>query len=177
MRETGLGRLAGDVDDAAALALADHPAGGVLGTQKRSLEVHVQDRVPLVFRQFGAGGYQVADPGVVHQDVQAPEALDGVRHRGLDLGLVAHVKRECVRDSAPVPDALHHGLHGIRGSNVPVGHVFVRRLPKVRDHYAGAAFGQLGGDAFAEPAGAAGSGNERNLAAQIVVLHGADFSR
>ena len=136
----------------------------MLGAQEGPLEVHVQYCVPLVFRQFSAGGDQVSDAGVVDQDVQAAEALDGVFHRRLDLGLDAHVKRESFGDAAPVPNALHHGPHRVRGSNVMIGHVFARRFAQVRDQHAGAALGQLRSDAFAQAARPSGAGNERDLA-------------
>ncbi|KAF0648181.1 hypothetical protein K701_19905 [Streptomyces fradiae ATCC 10745 = DSM 40063] len=74
-----------DVDDPSAAALVDHAAGGVLGAQERSGEVHVEDVPDGLVGDVEEGG-RGAGAGVVDQHVdpaQLPrEVVDGVCRAG-----------------------------------------------------------------------------------------------
>ena len=79
-----------DVHDAAR-ALLDHRAQHVLRDQERSLQVDVDDAVPLVDRQL-VREPAAADAGSVHEHIDAPVAVARGADRRLDERLVAHVE-------------------------------------------------------------------------------------
>src|SRR5690606_28173665 len=93
MRHAGFRGLGGDVDDAPATALGDHRLRSVLGAQERAAQVDPEHRVPFLDIHVHDGLHQVADAGVVDEDVDAAEALhDPCDHR-LDLAFLQHVQR------------------------------------------------------------------------------------
>jgi hypothetical protein len=55
-----------------------------------ALQVHFDDRVPLLFRH-GEHHPVPQDPGVVHDDVEATEVVDGLAHQLLGSRPVADV--------------------------------------------------------------------------------------
>ena len=168
-RERRLGRLRGDIDDLATAALRDHGAGTVLGAQERAAQVDPQHRVPFGHFNIDQRLHQVADAGVVDQNVEAAEMPDGLRDHGLDLGFLQHIHRqgdavatarsELGADQGQLLVTAHRaGRHFRAAALADVG----------QDHLA--AFGQQSaGDTFAQAAAASGAGDQGDLAFQFRV--------
>jgi hypothetical protein len=99
-----------DVDDRAA-PLLEHLAADELAQQEQRIEVDVDDPTEVVDRLvLGCDGR--ADAGVVHQHVDATEALDGGGDEGLEISIDGHIARH--RDCARQP--LDEGLEAIESA-------------------------------------------------------------
>jgi hypothetical protein len=71
----------------------DHVRDHVAADDEGALEVDVEHRVPLLLRQL-MGEAVGADAGVVEEEVDAAEALDGLLDRSLDRRVVTDVGHE-----------------------------------------------------------------------------------
>src|SRR5665647_3344649 len=85
----------GDVDDATARPALHHVAGGRLRGKERPFQVHAEDEVVVLLAHVEERLADL-DAGVVHQDVEVAEGLDGGGHealgfRGHGAGAVAAV--------------------------------------------------------------------------------------
>ena len=72
-----------DVDDRTATGLL-HLRHNSFDAEKHPGQVHVENRAPVVER-IVLEQAEVHDPGVVHQDIQAPEGLDRQRDSGVPV--------------------------------------------------------------------------------------------
>ena len=95
-------RHRGDVDDRAA-ALGHHGTGGMFAAQERAAQVDAHQALPVLKRQVLQRG-TAGDAGVVHQDVQAPEALHRRCQTVLHLPLIADVDHGSSRLAAGTAD-------------------------------------------------------------------------
>ena len=86
-------RHRGDVDDAAAAAF-EHRAAEVAAQQERSEQVDIHHPPPLRGAQ-PLGRHDVADAGVVDEDIGCAESFGRRCHRVLHEGLVGHITCEC----------------------------------------------------------------------------------
>src|SRR5690606_39453127 len=147
------GDVGTDVDDAGALAQVRH---GGAGDQQRSEDVDVE---LLAIERFAGvlDPGELVDAGVVHHDVQPPEAVDGRLDQRFDLGLVADVRR--------------HG-HGRAAGRFDVGDHLVRAVlvGGVIDHDLRAVGGETAGNAGADALG--GTGHEGDFVFQLVHVWG-----
>ena len=91
---------AGNVDDGAA-AVASHFGDGGLGAEEHALGVYVEDVVPKLFGGV-LDAHLPVDAGVVDQDVQLAESLDGGADGGVPVVLAGDVQAD--------EDALSAGL-------------------------------------------------------------------
>ena len=101
------------VEDVAAPALA-HVAEHRLSAQEHRLEVDRDVEVPQFLGDLRYGG-GAGDPGVVDQDVDRAEAVDGLRHHRLHRRLVGDVGGDGQRLVAERPDLPGHRLYLGRG--------------------------------------------------------------
>ena len=144
-------RMGGDravVDDApAARLLRFHDPDGFLGAQEHAGEIDVDDLPPGLERQLLERHRRRPDPGIVEQDVEAPEGRLGLGEQRLDGLRVAHVGRD---------------RQALRPDRVAGGRGLVELvLPPARQHDRVALPHQGQGDGFADPG--AGTGDEGDL--------------
>jgi hypothetical protein len=92
-REAHRSRARRDVDDPAAVL---HPTCGFLKGEERSLRVQCECRVEFLLGDLGYG-MRLKQGRVVHQNIEASEALEG-----------------CLEQAANVRDLAHIGLHSHR---------------------------------------------------------------
>jgi len=127
---------------------------GRLGGDEHTGEIGVDHRPPLRDAEV-FGSLADADPGIVHQDVEAAEAGDGRAHHGLGEGLVGDVD-------------LHRRGRRAEGRDLLQRRGVLGRIAR-GDHDLGPGAGQALGDPQADAAVAAG--DERRLAGQVEQLH------
>jgi hypothetical protein len=87
----------------------DHGREDRSAAEKRRAGVDAHHQVEA----FGGGFHHVAPehgPGVVHEDVDAPEPIDGPRHHRLDLRFVADVEFDRQRLGAQRRDLVGDGV-------------------------------------------------------------------
>ena len=99
------------------MALVDHHAGDLLGQEEGGLEVDVQDSVPVVHGVGEEVAGAAGDAGVVVEDVDAAEALDGGCDQPIEVGQVRDVGLDGQRTAAGRLD-LAGGLLGQLGAQV-----------------------------------------------------------
>ena len=73
-----------DVHDTAAMAALDHVSAGRLGGEEGALEIDSEHQVVVLLRDIDERLADL-DPGVVDQDVEAAEGLDGGADEALGL--------------------------------------------------------------------------------------------
>ena len=145
-----------DVDDDAAVAGRDHVLEHFAGGQHAAGEVHPDDLVPFVELEIPHVGGGAADAGVVDEDVDAAEGVDGLLH-GVDDVL------------------LFEDVHGDGESLAPHGFELLDGRVQVLLVTGGQAddgpfFHEALGDGLADARAAAG--DEGHLVFQSVVSHG-----
>ena len=140
--------VGGDVDDAA-LAETPHHRDGRLGAEGVPLDVDAPNGVPAFLAGIGHGVVET-DGGVVHQNIQPPEALYRAPDEGLGLGLALHPGFHEKNLASPRPDLLSHLA---AAGAVPVGKGHPRPLRHKQPHRR-----------FANAGGA--TGDRRHLAVQ-----------
>ena len=157
VRLAGLGPPAEDrgvVDHGAAVALGDHLPQHGPGAAERAGQRDVEDPLPLVVGHVQDGG-GAAEAGVVDEDVDAAESLDGGLGERADLGFVGDVA----------------GLRGDPAGAVAGGELIAGRgqpaLVLVAEHDLGALGQAAPGDRGAD-AGAGRGGDHDDLAGQQV---------
>jgi hypothetical protein len=103
----------GDVDDAASLPLLDHPAASGSATEKLALEVHAQNRVPVLFTHINDATVE-PEARYVYQCVQfAVGVCCGCDH-GVDLRAFGHVDLGCPGRTTGSRDLSRNGLGPIQ---------------------------------------------------------------
>jgi hypothetical protein len=142
-----LGGYRGHAGDRAALALA-HVRHQSLAEVEHAAQVDVEHRIP-VLRGDVHELQRLGDAGVVDQDVDMAERLDGAVGRLLAAVAVGHVAREAAVLSAEA-----------------LGRVVRRAFVEVDDRDAGAVLGKQPRRSEADPARARGTGNDRHLAGE-----------
>jgi hypothetical protein len=118
-----------------------------LAAQKHSLEIDIDDRVPIFFRVV-KGGTANGAACVVHQHVNVFPFSQRLRNRALYIALAAHIRLNRVRFGARLLDQFH-GFAGLVQKNVSHNQSAARP-------------GQANADSLAQAAAA--SGHERGLA-------------
>ena len=101
----------GEVDDDAAAPPAQVGEDS-LTEEHHALEVDGEDAVPLLLGHV-VDGAAPGDGGAVHQNVDAPEALDGAGHGALDGGLVGGVGLHTDGGGGGGGDLLGDALHAV----------------------------------------------------------------
>ena len=136
-------------------SLAEHDRGHLLGAQVSALEVDVDRAVPLVLGrlQHRLGEH---DAGVVDQDVDAPEVVDGGADEIFDVSGRRDVGAHRERVAARLLDRIDHRLR------------FALSAHPVDDHL-GALGGETLRDRLADPARRAR--HDGDLAFQSLVAH------
>jgi len=129
-----------DVDDGAGPRLEHHPAEGA-AEQERPGQVHVEHPLPLL-RGGLLGRRDERDPGVVDQDVGAPEPLPHLLRERRDVRL----ERDIARNVQHLPPAPSHDRRGF-GGRLEIGqhHLVARHGEHLRRAAADAA-GRSGDD-------------------------------
>jgi hypothetical protein len=135
----------------------------VLDAEEHPPDEYGERVVPVLDVDVGDGPEGPADPGVVEDDVELAERLDGEGHHGGDVVLGGHVDPDRAGGVGAVAGRRRLGLVGGHAVGVEVGHDHLRALVEER---------QRGG--LAHPAGPAG--DDRHLALQPI-SHGSDRSR
>jgi hypothetical protein len=128
------------VDDGPAAPLPHHGPCRRLAAEKGGLEVRAQHAVEILLGHVEEIGV-VRDPGVVHEDVDAPEGLFRARDERLRMFAIAHVPLSEDRPGALRREPLRGGLD-LLGLDVAKDHL--RALP-------GEALGDRKADALRGP--------------------------
>jgi hypothetical protein len=84
--ETGLAGLRGHADDPATATLCDHLAARCAHAEEDAAQINSDRAVEAFVGHLNERKRWVADAGVVDGDVDAAEALDGLREESLDFG-------------------------------------------------------------------------------------------
>lgn len=162
MQEARLRGLAGDIDDAPALALVDHHLCGGLDAEECAGQVHVYHRAPIVGRHLEHRLHDIADAGIVDPDVERAVRGDRMLGEREDLCGIAHVACE----SRGAGEGGGDGGHLVARPDHRVGRGGIARLADVGDDHGGALVGEALRDRLAQPLAAARSGDDRGLARQ-----------
>ncbi len=86
-------------DDAAGIAPLPHMRGHGAGAEEHAFQVNVQGTVPLLLGQVEQG-LRVGEPGVVDQDIDMAQGLNGLGDEGIELAHIARVDRADRREPA-----------------------------------------------------------------------------
>ena len=141
--------------------------GNVLGAQEHALKVDAEHRVPVIHRGVDNERHQVADAGIVDQEVDPAERLDGVRHHRRDLVFEAHVARLGTNTRAGLrTDRRRDPLHLLTGADAVGGEAFTVERPLVRQHNRRTLRRQPTGHRLAKPVEPAGAGDNGDPAVE-----------
>ena len=137
----------------------------MLGGQEGTTQVHAQHRVPLARFDVDQRLHQVADAGVVDQDVQATETLHRGLHHGLDLRFFQHVQRH--RDALATGRRRQVGgdlRHLLIGAHRGHRHLRTAALADIGQHHLATFLQQATGNALAQTGTTSGTGDQGDLA-------------
>ena len=123
-----------------------HHAGHCLPDQEGPFDVDAHHCIKIGFADFQKVGC-TQDAGIVDQDINALVLLDGLRHQGIDLGLVAHVAGDENRAQLG-------------------GQCLTVALVEVGDHHLGAVAGKAASAGFADSLCAAGDDDHASCMAE-----------
>jgi hypothetical protein len=168
--KAGFGGLAGDRDDPAAPALADHLLRRIFHAEEAAAQIDAQDRVPMFLGHLDQRSEQIADPGVVDHDVQSAVRRHGMVDERFDVRLDQHVAAERRRLAAGGAN-----LGGGGGDLVRLPHAMRRRdvalhRAQIMHHDLAALGRKPPRHRLAQPHRPAGAGHDCDLAGQIGIL-------
>ena len=131
--------------------------------EERTREIHVQHRAPFLEAQLEQRLHEIADSGIVDDDVEAPEGIHGALHRSDYLRLVANVERRPDRLCASRTELLDDRIELGGRADAIRGHVRCR-FAEIADDDGSALRGQPPADRLAETAVSPRAGDQRDFA-------------
>ena len=165
--KAGLACLAGDVDDATAPPGRDHRGGGVAGQEHRGAQVDAQDGIKVAVLHVDQRAKEIADSGVVHEDVDPAQGIDAGRDDPCRRGIVQQVAGHRLDPRTRFgPDGGGGGGKVIGHADAVGGGQLTFRCAAVVEHHGRALGSEAQGDGLSQSARPACAGDKRRLARQ-----------